>query len=67
MLDISYIRNHQKIVEEAARNKGYSVDVATVIKLDDQRRELGQKIDSLRRERNSIAAQMKNGKPNPEL
>lgn len=67
MLDISYIRNHQKIVEEAARNKGYSVDVATVIRLDDQRRELGQKIDSLRRERNSIAAQMKNGKPNPEL
>lgn len=67
MLDINYIRSHKEIVEKAAHDKGYSIDVNSVIELDDQRRELSQKIDNLRQKRNHIAAQMKNGKPNPKL
>ena len=67
MLDINYIRDHQKAVEKAAHDKGYDINIAAIIELDDKRRELNQKIDDLRRERNGIAAQMKNGKPDPEL
>ncbi|MBP9667220.1 serine--tRNA ligase [Candidatus Saccharibacteria bacterium] len=67
MLDIRFIRENAEKVQAAATSKGYSVSVADLLKLDDERRELQQKVDGLREERNTIASSMKGGKPTPEL
>ncbi|MDR1197103.1 MAG: serine--tRNA ligase [Candidatus Nomurabacteria bacterium] len=67
MLDIKYIRENQAAVESATTAKGYKVNIAELLALDEQRRGLMGRIDELRAERNSVAGQMKGGKPEPEL
>ncbi|MBR0480773.1 serine--tRNA ligase [Candidatus Saccharibacteria bacterium] len=67
MLDINFIRNNTQLVEKSAKEKGYKIDVKELLKLDDDRRETLQKVETMRTERNSIAKQMKGGKPTPEL
>ncbi|MBQ1372830.1 serine--tRNA ligase [Candidatus Saccharibacteria bacterium] len=69
MLDINFIRAHRERVEDAIRNKGYAdeIDLDHILQLDDERRNLSGRADELRRERNQIAGQMKNGKPEPAL
>ena len=67
MLDINFIRDNLQQVERSAKEKGYQIDVKHVLTLDDERKALLQKVETLRRERNETAAQMKNGKPSPEL
>ncbi|TSC90812.1 MAG: seryl-tRNA synthetase [Candidatus Berkelbacteria bacterium Licking1014_96] len=54
MLDIKFIRENLKKVEEGAKNKGYKVDFKKLIDLDDRRKELIQKIDGLRAEQKKI-------------
>lgn len=66
MLDIRFVRENAELVAEAAQRKGYKVDIAALLKADDDRRELQQKVDELRTQRNEIAASMKGGKPDPE-
>lgn len=65
MLDIRYVRENPERVKEFSKQKGYDIDVDTVLRLDEERRELQQKADELRTERNSIADAMKKsgGKP----
>lgn len=63
MLDIRFIRENAEAVQQNARNKNYSVDIAQLLKLDDQRRELSKRADELRERRNANAAKMKGGKP----
>lgn len=60
MLSLDYIRNNKSKVIEAAKNKNRKIDIDAILKLDDQRRELIQKIQILREERNKLAKQ---GKP----
>lgn len=48
MLDIKFIKENPKKVEEAAISKGYIVDVNKILKLDNQRISLSKKRDSLR-------------------
>ena len=67
MLDINYIRANRRKVEDAIHNKGYEIDLSEILALDDERKSLSQKTDSLRQERNQISAQMKNGKPDKAL
>lgn len=67
MLDIRFIREHAAQVQEAAAQKGYDVSIAELLTLDDQRRALQQQVDALRQQRNEVAAQMKGGRPAPEL
>ena len=67
MLDVNFIRANLAAVKHATKEKGYKTNLDDVIKLDDDRRELLQKVEKLRTERNNIAKQMKNGKPAPEL
>ncbi len=55
MLSIDFIRQNKEKVVEAARNKNREVDIDKIIALDDQRRELIQKIQKLREERNNLA------------
>lgn len=65
MLDIRYVRENPERVKEFSKQKGYDIDVDHVLSLDEERRELQQKADELRTERNSIADAMKqsDGKP----
>lgn len=69
MLDINYIRANRQKVEDAIRNKGYEgeIDLAAILALDDERKDLSRQVDDLRQERNKISAQMKNGKPDQAL
>jgi seryl-tRNA synthetase len=67
MLDIKFIRENADLVERSAKDKGYDVSVAELLSLDSKRRELTTQIDGLREQRNSIAYQMKGGKPSSEL
>lgn len=66
MLDIRFVRENAEKVQEAAEAKGYRVDVAKAVTLDDRRRELQQQVDALREQRNTLAASMKGGWPAPE-
>ena len=63
MLDIKFIRENAEAVQENARRKKYDVDIAELLKLDGERRELSQKVDELRERRNANASSMKGGKP----
>ena len=55
------------MVQKSADAKRYKVSVADVLKVDEEKRGLQQQVDDLRAQRNDIAAQMKGGKPDPEL
>jgi len=63
MLDIRFIRENPEKVQQAAKDKGYNVSITDLLRLDDERRELQQQVDELRKKRNDNAASMKGGKP----
>lgn len=67
MLDIKFIRDNADAVQTNAANKGYTVDVANLIKLDDERRDLQVKVDELRQKRNSNVAEAKGVRPTDEM
>lgn len=67
MLDIKYIRDNAEAVSTNARNKGYKIDIGSLIKLDDERRVLQIQVDELRQKRNAIIAQTKGGRPSDEV
>ena len=69
MLDIRFIRDNAEAVQENASHKNCSVDIAKLLKLDDQRRELSSRADELRERRNANAAKMKgaSGKPDQSI
>lgn len=67
MLDIKFIRDNADMVADHATKKGYTVDVQRLLEVDQKRREVGQKVDDLRQQRNDIASQMKGGKPSEDL
>lgn len=66
MLDIRYVRDNPERVKEFSKQKGYDIDVNHVLKLDEDRRELQQKADELRTERNGIADAMKKAQGKPD-
>jgi seryl-tRNA synthetase len=67
MLDIAYVRKHLKEVEHSTQAKGYDVDVAGVVGLDERRRKLLVRVEGLREERNKIAGSMGGGKPSADV
>lgn len=67
MLDINFIRENLALVEKSTREKGYKTDIKAILKKDDERKAILQEVEALRTERNSVASQMKGGKPAPEL
>ncbi|HSW81272.1 MAG TPA: hypothetical protein VLG40_02645, partial [Candidatus Saccharimonas sp.] len=66
MLDIRYIRQNPEEVQTKAEQKGYSVDVRSLLRIDDQRRELQQQAETVRQARNAHAETLKQGKPSDE-
>ncbi|MDR2524537.1 MAG: serine--tRNA ligase [Candidatus Nomurabacteria bacterium] len=67
MLDIKFIRENREQVARSAADKGYAVNITTLLEVDERRRTLMTQVDELRAKRNQIAQQMKGGKPAPEL
>jgi seryl-tRNA synthetase len=66
MLDINYVRANADKVKDFSKNKGCKVDVDKTLALDDARRELENKINALREERNLLAKDAKDTKPSAE-
>lgn len=66
MLDIGFVRKNPDLVQEKSAQKGYSVDVAHVLTLDETHRALLKQVEALRQERNALADSLKSGKPSPE-
>ena len=67
MLDIKFIRDNVDLVQRSANDKGYKVDIAALLQLDDERRDLQKQVEALREQRNVISAKMKGGRPDQEL
>ncbi len=63
MIDVRLVREHPDLVAQNAKNKGYDIDVARLVELDEERRSLQQQVDELRERRNQNAATMKGGRP----
>ncbi len=63
MLDIQFIRDNPELVAEKSQQKGYKVDVAQLLEFDTERRTRLTQIDELRKRRNGLAAELKDGKP----
>lgn len=55
MLDIKYIRENLDIVKRAAAVKRVTVDLDQIVHLDDRRRELLQKVEAIRGEKNKAS------------
>ena len=66
MLDIKFIRENPEKVQQNAFNKGYDVDIAKTLELDEKRKRAQVKIDNLRERRNQLAVQNKGQKPSEE-
>lgn len=66
MLDIQFIRDNPDLVTEKSRQKGYAVDVKSLLTLDANKRAALQNLEALQRSRNEHAASLKNGKPSNE-
>ena len=62
MLDINFIRENTKEIEEAAKNKNIDLDMKRLVELDDKRKELQMKLDDVRAKRNEHAKSI-TGKP----
>ncbi|HET8690285.1 MAG TPA: serine--tRNA ligase [Candidatus Saccharimonadales bacterium] len=66
MLDIRFVRENADLVQAAANHKGYQVDVRATLGLDDKRRDLQTRVDTLRTQKNQNAAELKGGRPTKE-
>lgn len=55
MLSLDFIRKNKQKVIDAAKNKNREIEVDKLLKLDDERKELIQKIQVLREERNNLS------------
>lgn len=66
MLDIQFIRENREQVATKAQQKGYPVDVDTLLQLDERRRDLVTQIEAVRAKRNDLAAMLKKTKPTAE-
>ena len=55
MLDIKFIRENSKFIEESAKNKGVEINISELLKIDSEKKEVGVKVQKLREERNAAA------------
>ena len=66
MLDIQFIRENASLVQQKADQKQIEVNVADLLKLDTERRELMARLEALRAERNKLVDSLKAGNPTEE-
>ena len=58
MLDIKFIRDNSDTVERMLEQRGYDLDLQTILSLDHQRREAIQEVESLKHERKVVSDQI---------
>ncbi|HUD81157.1 MAG TPA: serine--tRNA ligase [Patescibacteria group bacterium] len=63
MLDIQFIRENRDLVGAKSKQKGYSVDIAKLLELDEKRRQLQKQIELLRTQRNELVNRSQGQKP----
>ena len=56
MMDLDFIRQNKEKVEKAIKDKGYKVDLAEILKIDEAWREKLKEVEKLRARRNEISA-----------
>jgi seryl-tRNA synthetase len=67
MIDIQYIRDNPDLVKQKSEQKGYKVNIETLLELDSTRRRLQTEIDTIRENRNKNTDEIKkSGKPTEE-
>lgn len=66
MLDIQFIRENRDRIKRDSHNKSLKVDIDHLLELDEKRRQLLQKSDGLRSERNLLASSAKGDRPDAE-
>lgn len=67
MIDIQILRDNPVLVKTKSAQKQVEVNTVELLTLDEQYRSVLQEVEMLRQQRNDISAQMKGGKPSPEL
>jgi seryl-tRNA synthetase len=65
MIDIKFLRENAKKVEEAAKNKRVEIDIDKILDIDLKKREIDQEVQLLREKRNAHSAGIK-GRPTDE-
>lgn len=55
MLDIKFIRENTNLVKEAAKNKHVKVNIDKLLELDQKKRDLQARIETLRKDRNELS------------
>ncbi len=63
MLDIQFVRENPELVQQKATQKGYTVDVQKLLKVDEERRSLLSQLEEVRAQRNEHAQSLSQGKP----
>lgn len=63
MLDIRFIRENAELVQEKSKQKGYEVDIDELLRRDESRRSLLSMVEKIRQDRNELAGQQQNQKP----
>lgn len=66
MLDIRFIRENAELVEQKSKQKGFDVDIPSLLSSDKIRREAQEKIQHLQQERNKLSESIKNRQPTSE-
>lgn len=54
MLDIKFIRDNKDLIKDGARKKHLNFDVDALIAVDDKRRELMQKVETVKAEQSYL-------------
>ena len=72
MLDITFIRDNEKLIKDNSKNRGADVDIDKLLGLDKKRVDLIKKVDELRNRKNQVkgkpnTAELKKLKENKEL
>src|SRR5262249_34164699 len=55
MLDLAYVRDHLDVIEEMARNRGITLDLAPFREIDTERRRIITSTERLKAERNKAS------------
>lgn len=66
MIDIQIVRDNPELVKEKSKQKGYDIDTVELLRIDDHKRDLQQKVEQLRAERNELASSAKGQKPSDD-
>ena len=66
MLDTKFIREHAEEVKENIKNRHAKADVDAFVALDNQRREILQKVEAMKNERNTVTKEISQLKRNKE-